>query len=203
MPNFRCTVHGQYNASLTWSFGAGVSSGSTIDVVAALWDTAWTAAWTDVTNGLNQFYPTTTEKTYTRCAELDATYHEIQNIVTPAVQPGLTTGDTLPYQEAIVVRQSAISTKRWNRGRFYLPATDETFVNGNILISTAQNKMALAVKGVYNTITAGGDNVYVVSRKAHKDMTGLYTYTVITKWSVSNKPARQSRRTKKNVPLYV
>jgi hypothetical protein len=203
MTDFRCSVHGQFNSELTWSFATCLSSGSGIDTVLANWHNAWVVGWTDATNGLAQFYPTSTEMLYTRVAQLDGTMHETQNRINEETHAGIATGDTLPYLNSIVVRQTSGFTKRYNRGRFYLPAMEETFVNGNILISSAQNKISLAVKGVFTSITAGGDQVFVTSRKPHKDGTGQYQKTVITNWTVSNKPARMSRRTKKQVPIYV
>jgi len=203
MTDFRLSVHGQFNSELTWSFATCLSSGSGLATVLANWHNAWTVAWTDATNGLNQFYPATTEVLYTRAAQLDATMHETQNEITNGTIVGIAPGDTLPYLNSIVVSQRSGFSKRYNRGRFYLPAMEETFVNGNILIPAAQNKISLAVKGVFTSITAGGDQVFVTSRKPHKDGTGQYQKTVINLWEVSNKPARQSRRVKKQVPLYV
>lgn len=203
MTDFALSVHGTFTPELTWSFRTRLTSASALATVAASWNTAWTSAWTDATNGLEQFYPTTTSMTATRAAILDATMHETQNTVTPNVHAGTATGDTLPYLNAIVVSQRSTFSKRFNRGRFYLPAMEETFVNGNILIPAAQTKVKAAVLSVFNSITAGGNTVFVTSLKPHKDGTGQYQKTVIDLWEVSNKPARQARRVKKQVASYV
>lgn len=203
MPNYRVSVQGTFTPELTWSFATRVQSASSMASVAATWNNAWSAAWTDATNGLEQFYPTTTNMTATRVATLDGTMHETQNQVTPNLRPGTATGDTLPYLNSIVVSQRSTFSKRYNRGRFYLPAMEETFVNGNILIPAAQTKIKAAVLSVFNAITAGGNTVFVTSLKPHKDGTGQYQITVIDLWEVSNKPARQARRVKKQVASYV
>lgn len=196
------SVHGNFTPELTWSFGHIVTDARTGDQVESSWSNAWNLAWTDPTNGLEQFYPVGTTFGRTRVALLDATYHETQHWETPAGHPGTATGDTLPYLNSIVVTKRSTFTKRWNRGRMYMPALEETFVNDNVLIPAAATKMALAVRGVFNAMTASGTTFFVVSKKPHKDTTGLYARTQIVDWEVSNKPARQSRRVKKQVATY-
>lgn len=203
MTDYFASVHGTFTPELTWSFGTHVTSNQNLDTLLATWSNAWALAWEDATNGLNQFYPTATSMQYCRVASLDATMHETQNKTQPEAHPGIATGDTLPYLNSIVVSQRSNFSKRYNRGRFYLPALEETFVNNNILIPAAQSKISLAVGGVYSAINADGSTIFVTSKKPHKDGTGQYQKTVVVKWEVSNKPARQARRVKKQVATYV
>jgi hypothetical protein len=199
------SVHGQFTPELTWSFGCRMTSASDLPTILAKWHNAWVLAWTDPTNGLGQFYPIPTTMQYTRAASLDGTMHEIQNKITQEVHAGTATGDSLPYLNSIVVSERSAFSAKWDRGRFYLPAVEETFVNNNVVDNAAGNKMQLAIDGVFNSITSGGDTVFVTSLKAHKgDTTGgsRYQHQTIVQWKVAKKPARQSRRVKKQATAY-
>lgn len=203
MPDFAASVHGNFNSELTWSFGTKITTSQPIDTLAATWDNAWAAAWDTVSGGMKTYYPTTTNMTSTRVAALDATMHETQNVVTSNLRPGNAAGDTLPYLNSIVVSQRSTFSKRWNRGRFYLPALEETFVNDNVLDLPAATALAAQVRSVFTAITADGSTFFVTSKKPHKDGTGQYQKTVINLWEVSRKPARQARRVKKQIATYV
>jgi hypothetical protein len=205
MPNYGVSVHGSFTPELKWSFGARMNSASDLPTVLAAWHNAWVLAWTDATNGLQQFYPVATTMDYTRAALLDSTGHETQNQINEESHAGTATGDTLPYLNSIIVSERSAFSAKWDRGRFYLPALEETFVNNNVLIPAAGNKIQTVITGVFNAITAGGNTVYVQSRKLRKGdpPTALpYAPVTIIQWKVSNKPARQSRRVKKQVATY-
>jgi hypothetical protein len=134
---------------------------------------------------------------------MNGTFHEVSKTVTPNIVAGTAAGDTLPIQEAIVISERSNSVQKFGRGRMYLPALEETFVNNNVLDVTTQGKISGAVNSVRVAIQADGSMFFVVSKKPHKDTTGQYVKTVITLWKVSNKPARQSKRNNKTASVYV
>ena len=205
MPDYKISVHGTYSPELSWSFGARLTSSSLIGDVQALVANTWELAWNDPTNGLNQFYPVGTRMEYTRVAQLDAKMKEIQNKTTPASHPGTATGDTLPFLNSTLVSQRTDFSAKWDRGRFYLPAMEETFVNNNVLIDAAGTKIQLNMDAAFNALTAGGNTIFVTSLKRHKgdvDDSNLYKHEIVTKWKVAKKPARQSRRVKKQINTY-
>lgn len=202
MPDYKLSVHGLFTPELTWSFGCRLNSASLIGDVEAQWHNAWELAWTDATTGLNQFYPTTTSMEYTRTATLNPTMHETQNTIVEAHHPGTAAGDTLPYLNSVVVSQRSAFSAKWDRGRFYLPALEETFVNNNVVDAAAGAKIQTAISNVFSAITAGGNTVFVTSLKPHKDGTGQYAKQTIVQWKVAKKPARQSRRVKKQATAY-
>lgn len=203
MTDYHCSVHGHFTPELTWSFGYHLFSTAPLDTVLSTARAAWDTAWTDSVFGLEQLYPTSTVMDSVRVAQLDGTFHETQNASLPTGVPGTAAGDTLPYLNSVVIPQRSTFSKRWNRGRFYLPALEETKVNNNIVIPSATTTIKSALTAVFSSITADGSQVFVVSKKPHKDGTGLYAKTTIIKWEVSNKPARQSRRVKKQVAVYI
>lgn len=202
MPDFRLSVHGQYTPELTWSFGARLTSAATLATLLANWSNAWALSWTNATTGLGQYYPTATSMEYCRVAELDATMHETQNVQQAEVHAGTAAGDTLPYLNAVVISQRSSFSKRYTRGRFYLPAMEETFVNNNVVPPAVVANVKTSVQAVFQAMIADGSNFFVTSLKPHKDGTGQYAKSPITSWTVSNKPARQSRRVKKQVAVY-
>lgn len=203
MTDYYCQVHGQYSPALSWSFGAHVTSSLAEGALATVWNQAWTAAWTDTTNGLQQFLPVATEMTGTSTATLNATMHEVSKTNATAVIPGTAPGDTLPYLNSIVVSERGPNIQRHGRGRMYLPAFEETFVNNDILIPAAQTKVSAAVNSVLSALGSNNSSVFVTNKKPLKDGTPAYQKSPINQWKVSNKPARQSRRVKKVTAIYV
>lgn len=201
--DYYCQASGVFANGRPWSFGVHVTSAQSETALATTWNNAWTSAWGTSANALKQFYPVGTELASTTVSTLNGTFHEVSKTTTANVIVGTATGDTLPIQEAIVVSERSNSVQKFGRGRFYLPAMEETFVNDNVLDATAQGKISVAVNSVRVAIQADGSNVFVVSKKPHKDGTGQYTKTPITLWKVSNKPARQSKRNNKTAPVYV
>ena len=203
MADYYCQVDGVFANGRSWTFGVHVTSAQNISTLLTTWNSAWTAAWNSGANALKQFYPVGTEVAQTTVALLDATFHETQKQAQPNSIPGTATGDTLPIQEAVVVSERSLNIQKHGRGRFYLPALEETFVNNNVVDPTALGKISAAVNSVKTAIQADGSSIFVVSKKPHKDGTGQYVKTPIIQWKVSNKPARQSKRNNKSTPVYV
>lgn len=203
MADYYCQVQGTFSTDLAWSFGAHVTSNQAEATLATTWNNAWVNAWTNATYGLQTLYPTSTEFTGTSVATLNATMHEVSKTRLADAAPGTAAGDTLPYINAVVISMRSTSIQKHGRGRMYLPALEETHVNGDIVIPAATAQIKTAVEAVFSAVTADGSTFFVTNKKPLKDGTPAYGKTVITSWLVSNKPARQSRRVKKVPALYI
>jgi hypothetical protein len=202
--DYYAQVFGQYTSDIAWSFGLHITSSQAEATLLTTWENAWNSAWNDGTHGLKVLYPTTTEITGYTVATLDASYQQTTKSRVASTQAGTATGDSLPYLNAIVVSLRSNSVVRGGRGRFYLPATEETFVNNDVVASTAVTRVSAAVLAVKSAIEADGSTVFVVRKPQPRAIPPVPAGPkyVITSWLVSNKPARQSRRVRKVRPVY-
>lgn len=203
MADYYAQVIGTFGSNIGWSFGTHITSNQNEATLLTTWTNAWEGAWTNATYGLAKVYPTTTEVTEFSVATLNSTMHEISKSRNVASLAGTAAGDTLPYLNAVVVSLRSNSVQKHGRGRMFLPALEETFVNGDVVIPTALGNISQAVNTVLSAIIADGSTNFVTNKKALKDGTPPYQKTQITKWMVSNKPARQARRTKKIPASYM
>lgn len=202
MTDYKCQVQGSYAGQHPWSFGMHITSAQNESTLAATWANMWNNVWTNGTYGLEVLYPTTTSITGFSVATLNATMKEITKTTTSAALPGTATGDTLPYLNSILISMRSNGIQKHQRGRIYLPAPEETFVNVDVVIPTAVTRLVSAMSNVLLTIGADGSNIFVTNRLALKDLTPPFQKTPITRLLVSNKPARQSRRANKIPAVY-
>jgi len=202
MTDFKAEVHGEYAGAHPWSFGMHITSAQSESTFAATWANMWNNVWTNATYGIETLYPTTTQITSTSVATLNATMKEVTKTVTGAVLPGTATGDSLPYLNSTLISLRSNGIQRHQRGRIYLPAMEETFVNIDVLIPAAVSRLVSAMSNVLLTIGADGSTIFVTNRLSLKDLTPPFQKTVITRLLVSDKPARQSRRARKIPAVY-
>jgi hypothetical protein len=198
-------MHGQYADGRPWSVGQHVTSAQSPDALNTTWSNAVQDFWTSATHGVELFYPVGTTLTLTTVKTLNATMHQIAMKETIHTLAGTAAGDSLPYQESILVSWRGDSIQKTGRGRWYLPALEETFVNNNVVTPTTTARIKAAALAVIAAINADGSTFFVTPtnvKKPPKNGVPLYTKTVVTTPLVSNKPARQSRRTNKVQPVY-
>jgi hypothetical protein len=206
MTDYYAQVSGAYSATVGWTFGRHITSAQSPSALLTTWQNAWTAAWNDGTHGMKVIYPTTTSITGFSVATLDTTYHQTAKVASTVSLAGTATGDTLPWQEAILVSlSSSTQIGRHSRGRFYLPALEETFVNGDVVVSTEVTRLSAAVNAVRAAVVADGSSFFSVFMGDPHSVPPrpIGPKFVTDVWKVSNKPARQSRRVRRIKPTYV
>lgn len=203
MTDYYMQVHGEYGGTLGWSFGQHITSGASESALCAEWHNAWNTAWTSGAFGMDTLYPTATTINDVTVATLNGTMHEVSKSELALALPGISSSDTLPWQESVVVSWRGLAIQRYGRGRWYLPALAEDQVNGDIVITTAATRIKTAVQSVYTAMTTDGSTFFVVNKKPLKDGTPAFRKTVVTTPLVAQKPARQSRRVRKVPTSYV
>lgn len=203
MTDYYMQVLGQYNSTLGWSFGQHITSADSESSLATRWASAWNSSWTSGAYGLQTLYPTGTAITEITVATLNGTMHEVSKTRTPLPLPGISSDDTLPFQESVVISWRGLAIQRYGRGRWYLPATVETVVNADALTNTAATRIKNAINALYTTMTTDGSTFFVTNKKALKDGTPPYRKTIVTTPYVALKPARQSKRVRRIPTSYV
>lgn len=203
MTDYYCQAIGNFLNGRSWSWGIHVNSGQSEAALATTFSNAVVAAWSTNGNPIKSYLAAGTQLDYVTVATLNGTFHETSKTPVVTVVNGTAGGDTLPIQESVVVSERSNSIQKFGRGRFYLPALEETFVNNNVVDATALGHISTNINTIKTAIQADGSTIFVVSKKPHKDGTGQYVKSVITIWKVSNKPARQSKRNRKTAAVYV
>lgn len=203
MTDYYMQVQGQFSSTLGWSFGQHITSASSETSLASAWSAAWDVAWTSGSFGLQTLYPTQTAITQVTVATLNGTMHEVSKTRLTLARAGISSVDTLPYQESIVVSWRGLAIQRYGRGRWYLPATTEEEITNDVLISTAATRIKNAVSYVHTSMTSDGSTFFVVNKKPLKDGTPPYRKTIVTTPLVALKPARQSKRVRRVPTSYV
>lgn len=203
MPDYYAQVIGEYGSTLGWSFGQHITSASAEATLAAAWHDAWGTAWTSGSFGLRTLYPTSTAIVNVTVATLNATMHEVSKTRLALATAGISSTDSLPLQEAVVVSWRGQAIQRYGRGRWFLPALCEDEVNGDVVIDSAATRIKTAVQSVYTAITTDGSTFFVTNKKALKDGTPPYRKTLVTTPLVALKPARQSKRVRRVPTSYM
>ena len=191
-------VNGVYAAGGKWSFGFRVTSTQSLAALATTMTNAWASAWTNGTYGLALIYPAGTNMVSTTVASLDGTMKQTFKIVTAASHVGASGGTSLGYASSIVVSMRSTGIKRWQRGRFKLPAPDPQFVTGDRLLGTPGGHVSTAVNSVKTAVQADGSTVFVCGLADHKLLPGTaFVKTVIDlPFEVADKLGTQRNRTK-------
>lgn len=206
MAKYMCTVAGDFNAELGWSINMRVSSGADLQTMLTNWAAAWTAAWNDGTHGLKVLYPTTTSITRYRVATLNTAYRETSAAESSVSLAGTATGDSAEYNTSLVViKRSSIFIGKHTRGRFSLPAPEETFIVANVVTGPATTRVSAAVNAVKTAIGSDGSTFFVVytgPADLHNPVTPGPEYTTDV-FEASNKPGSMRPRTNKQKPDYV
>lgn len=203
MSDYRATVHGTYGNGINWSFGLNITSLQTGQGLLATWANAWAGAWAGGSTGIETLYPTTTAITKYRVVLYDALWGGASFWEQNVTAPGTAVGDTLPFQESVVVSTRGNTMGGKGRGRFYMPALEETQVNNNLVISAAASRLSAGVNLVKAGVIADGSSFFVFKRPNRKLGTPAGPKYPVTVFEVSNKPATQKRRTRKILPTYV
>lgn len=204
MADYNCQMQGTFFDESQWSTGLHITSNQTPAALATTWSNAVSNMWSNATYGLHQFYPVDTILRTTTVATLDGTMHETSKILTDTPVAGTASGDTLPLQNATLISLRTNFIGRTQRGRMFLPAMEETFVNNDVLTPAAAALVKQAVQSLFAAINADGSTVfiYVHPNKLKPPTIPVYTKSTISLPLVSNKPARQSRRTRRKKPVY-
>lgn len=191
-------VNGVYASGGKWSFGFRVTSTQSLSALATTMTNAWAAAWNDGTHGLKLIYPAGTDMKSVTVASLDATMKQTFKIVTASVNAGASGGTSTGYASSVVVSMRSTGIKRWQRGRFKLPAPDPQFVTDDRLTATPGGHVSTAVNSVKTAIQADGSTVFVCGLKDHKLLPGTaFVKTVIDlPFEVADKLGTQRNRTK-------
>ncbi len=197
-------LDGVYANGQKWSCGFRVTSGQSLAALSTTMTNAWAAAWNNGTYGLKLIYPAGTNMVGVTVSSLDATMKQTFKQFTSSFNVGASGGTSTGLASSVVVSMRSTGIKRWQRGRFKLPAPDPQFVTVDKLQSTPGGHVASAVNSVKTAVQADGSTVFVCGLKDHKLLPGTaFVKTVIDlPFEVADKLGTQRNRTKSEPVTY-
>lgn len=206
MTDYRCQIHGIYANGSQWSTRMHVTSNQSESALLTTWSSAVNNAWLNGTYGLQTLFPVGTVVTAVSVATLGPTMRETSKSFLATSYPGIAPGDTLPFLNSAVVSLRSNNIQKKGRGRLFMPAFEETFVNDDVVIPAAVTRLKSAWEAVAASIHSDGSTIFVYNAKdtsdKHPPVIPAFTKEVITSILISNKPARQARRVRKVAAVY-
>lgn len=170
MALFRCTASGVQGDGRPWSLRTHFASSLTTGQVEIDWLAQVTSAWTNGSHGIETLFPvattiqtTKTEKlqvfTVSGVDKLRAVEFGLDN---PAL-PGTSANAALPDQNATLVSLLTGLPGKENRGRFRLPAIDETLVTLGVIDSTPATRVSTSMNALRTGMNGAGHTMVIVT----------------------------------------
>lgn len=170
MTLYRCTASGVQPSGRAWSMRIHYSSTATLSTVEADWLAQVDSFWTNGSHGVETLFPTGTTVAQTKTESLAvvpvgavdkirATGLLFDN---PALA-GTSSNASLPDQNVILVSLRSITPGREGRGRFHLPAPDETLVTTGELGSTPATRVTTAANALRSGMGSAGHTEVVLT----------------------------------------
>jgi len=188
MTLYRCTVSGNQASGRAWSFRLHYSSASSLATVQADFLAQGNSWWTDSAHGVETIFPVTTTldlvKTESLAVVTVGTVDKIRSTgiaFNTAGLVGTATGASLPDQNAILESLRTPVPGREGRGRFHLPAPDETLVTAGELGSTQATRVTAACTALRTGMAALGHTQVILSYVKSKTGVPVGSFTVVTK----------------------
>lgn len=204
MTDYKMKVHGRLESNEPYSWSWGITSNQTPAALITTMSAALTDMWTNGTYGVGSQYAPGIRLDSFDIITLDATFSETFKSSHTLTLLGTSLDNALSDKSTMVMRKVSPGLKRWQRGFTHLPAPVEgTLVTGKYT-GTVRDRFTAAMRAVHSAITADGSTLYVNTGKADPKypLRPVYTKTVITDVTCSDKPGTQRNRMNKVVGVY-
>lgn len=203
MAYYLCQLGGVIGDSFPWSMRMVTQSALSESGVAALWDAASVALWTDVT--LKTYIPTDAKLGYTSVSTASASFKQTTKTLTGHATAGTSASPSLPYHTCeIITFRTAFST-RWGRGRWYFPALASNALasGGGVIASAAQTALQGAMAAFFVSLTSSVTPMILHRYGADGGVITPDSLSTITGGDIPETFATQRRRADKLVPTRV
>lgn len=210
MALFRCTATGVQADGRQWSLRTHFASSSTTGQVEIDWLAQVTSAWTNGTHGIETLFPTATTLQTTKTEKLQVftvgTVDKLRAIEFGLDNPalaGTSSNAALPDQNATLVSLLTGLPGKENRGRFRLPAIDETLVTTGVIGTTPATRVSTACNALRTGMGAAGHTMVVVTYKVTKIGTPVGSNRPITACETDRVVRTLRGRVKSKKAIYV
>jgi len=204
MADYKMKVTGRLTSNEPYSWTWGITSNQTPGALVTTMAAGLTDMWSDGTHGVGaQYAPGITLDSF-EIITVDGTFKATRKVSQTLSLVG-TSGDApISDKSTMVMAKTSPGLRRWERGFTHLPAPVEGVLVGGLYTPTARNRFTTAMRALHSAITADGSTLYVNTGKADPDYPDrpVYTKTVITDVTCSNKPGTQRNRMNKVKGIY-
>lgn len=188
MTVYRNTASGVQPSGRTWSMGLHFSSTASLATVQADWLAQFSSFWTNGSHGVETLFPTGTTVTEVKSESLTiVTIGGVDKIRSTGIAfdtvalAGTSSNPSLPDQNAVLVSLRSALPGREGRGRFRLPAPDETLVTTGKLGLTPSTRVTTAAAALRTGMAAGGHVEIILTTKLTKIGTPVGAFRVVVK----------------------
>jgi len=185
---YRCTIHGAQASGRAWSFRLHYTSGAPLATVQADFLAQGNSWWTDGAHGVETLFPVTTTLDLVKSESLTVvTVGAVDKIRSTGIAfntaglVGTAVNPALPDQNAILVSLRTPVPGREGRGRFHLPAPDESIVTAGELGSTQATRVSTACTALRTAMAGLGHTEVILTYVKTKTGTPVGAFTVVTK----------------------
>jgi len=210
MTLYRCTASGVQPSGRPWSLRIYHTSSSTNATVETDWLAQFTSFWTDGTHGVQTLFPTGTIFQHSKVEQMAVVtvggvdkLRSVGQAFDNVTHAGTSANAALPDQNVVLVSMRSATPGREGRGRYHLPAPDETLVTSGALGSTPSTRIKTSATALRTGMAALGHTQVVVT--AVKPLTGtpVGSFRVITSEEVDEVIRTLRGRVKSRKASYV
>lgn len=187
MTLFRCTASGIQPSGRAWSFRIYHSSSSSVATVEADWLTQVTSFWTNGSHGVETLFPTGTILEQTKTEQITVVtisgvdkLRSVGQVFDNPALAGTSANASLPDQNVVLVSQRTAVPGREGRGRFHLPAPDETLVTAGEMGTTPTTRVTTASIALRTGMGGSGHTQVLVTAVKPKTGTAVGTTRAVT-----------------------
>lgn len=200
MAFYLAQVAGLLNTSFPWSMNSVLESSGSEAAVAAAFNTAIRACFTNAT--LAPYIPTTVEITETSVSSASATFKQTTKTTTTGTTAGTGTDAALPFRTCeIITFRTAYATK-YGRGRWYFPPLgfNALAASGFEILAAAQTGLQDGLNAYFTSVGSSYQHVILHRRATAGGARAAYSTDIVTAADIPNTFATQKRRADKIVP---
>jgi hypothetical protein len=203
MPYFQVSAQGLLNSVFPWSNNAIVESTESEAAVAAAFNTAYRAIFTNGT--LAPYIPTTVEITETSASTMSPLFTQTTKTTTTATTAGTGTDGALGYRVSEIITFRTAQATRWGRGRWYFPSLgyNALAADGFSILAAAQTALQDGMNAYFTSVAGAYVHQILHRRTVVGAFREAYTTDAVTGCDIPNTFANQRRRGDKAVPSRV
>jgi hypothetical protein len=204
MTDYKMLVHGRLESNEPYSWAWNITSNQTPGALVTTMAAALTDMWTNGTYGVGSQYAPGIRLDDFDIITLDGTFTQTAKLNHALTLVGTSGDSPLSDKTTMVMKKVSPGLKRWQRGFTHLPAPVEGTLSSGLYTVTVRNRFTTAMRAVLSAITADGSTLFVHTGKADPlhPARPVYTKTVITDVTCSDKPGTQRNRMNKVVGVY-
>jgi len=210
MTLFRCTATGVQVAGFEWSLRLHFASSQTVGQVQTDWNTWHSDFWNNASYGVKTLFPVATTVAVTKTEQLQVftvgAVDKLRAVAFGQDEPalaGTSANDPLPGQNTLLVSLLTGLPGKENRGRFHLPAPDETLVTNGEFDSASSTRVKTSALALHAGMAAAGHTQVLVTYTKTKIGTPVGANRPVTTCEVDRVIRTLRGRTRSRRAVYV